>query len=355
MRIKDPAMAAADAPAYHARQTYFRRAGLAALAVFCVSAAGLVASLVIVSAPQEFVACMIALAAASAGAGLIIYGLNVQTRRSRTETEALVRELDQALAATREARDSALKEMQVRTETFAKASHELRTPLNAILGYAELIQHRHAGPRIEDKYLDYAGNIFLAGTHMLDVVTDVLNFGQLDAGAYEAEFTEVEIGDACAEVLRLVNHQAGEKAVALWSEAPPDLPKVMADRRAIRQMLLNLVGNAIKFSPEGGAVTMRAWCENDAHIRIAVVDTGPGIPDSEIADIQRAFQRASNTRHSTVGHGLGLSITASLVELHGGSLTAANTVEGGAEFIITLPLRQQRESRTTKEALSIAA
>jgi len=302
------------------------------------SAAGTAALL---GGPMSLAGALAMLGAVAAGAAwagraaAVLHRSEAQARADINNTH--VRDMETALAAAQQARDNALQEMRLRTETFAKVSHELRTPLNAILGYAELINQRMAGNRIEDKYVDYASNIVMAGQHMLEVVTRVLDFGQLEAGAFGADFSEVEVGDACSEVLRLCNHQAGERGIALWSEVPPDLPLVRADRRAVRQMLLNLVGNAIKFSQEGGVVTVRAWSDQDDVVRIAVCDTGPGIPEDEITKIRDSFRRASNTRHGTVGHGLGLAITASLVELHGGSLSIANVVDGGAEFVISLP------------------
>lgn len=244
-------------------------------------------------------------------------------------------------AAARSAAADAEDRMRQRTEAFAKASHELRTPLNAIIGYSELIQRTEsAGTQNPAKRMDYVRNIEMAGRHMLDVVTGVLDFSQLEAGAYSLTITDIELGDTCSAALRLVNHGAGEKGIALWCEVPPDLPKIQADKRAVMQMLLNLLGNAVKFSSEGDAVTVRAWQDGEM-VRIAVSDTGPGIPKDEIVGIKQSFRRASNTRGTTVGHGLGLAVTANLVELHGGSLSAANAFGGGAEFVITLPIQQQ--------------
>jgi len=284
-----------------------------------------------------------------------VLSLSARTRRAAPHDDAITSENGSVspveIAAAAE--PDADEQIRQRTEAFARASHELRTPLNAIIGYSELIQRTDNGTADPSRRMDYVRNIEMAGRHMLDVVTGVLDFSQLEAGAYTLSLTELELGDTCSAALRLVNHEAGEKGVALWCEVPPDLPMIQADKRAIMQMLLNLLGNAVKFSSEGDAVTVRAW-QDDQMVRIAVSDTGPGIPEDEISAIKQSFRRASNTRGTTIGHGLGLAVTANLVELHGGSLTAANAIGGGAEFIITLPIRQQNAAPAEEPIQAVA-
>jgi len=226
---------------------------------------------------------------------------------------------------------------QHKSQFLANMSHELRTPLNAVLGYTELILdgiYGEAPPRIGE----VLGRVQASGRHLLGLINDVLDLSKIEAGQLTLSLADYSIADAVQAACTAVESLAREKHLALGVSVPPDLPVGMGDERRITQALLNLVGNAIKFT-EAGEVRV-AVSVSDGRFLVAVSDTGPGIAEGDQQRIFEEFQQAdsSNTRRQG-GTGLGLPIAKKIIELHGGRMWVESTAGRGSVFSFTLPIR----------------
>ncbi len=220
-------------------------------------------------------------------------------------------------------------------------SHELRTPLNAILGFSEMMTGP-IGTRMTDRCAEYSGYIHESGTHLLDLINDILDISKIEAGKVEISPMRLECGEVLAGCLRLAAGRAEDAGLTLGLDMPEPVPPLFADERAIKQIMFNLLSNAVKFTP-GGSVTVRAravpngGAAGDA-VAISVSDTGIGIPPDQIERIQRPFERIDNRySQSAGGTGLGLALVRGLVELHGGRLDIASTVGQGTTVTVTFP------------------
>ena len=224
-----------------------------------------------------------------------------------------------------------------KSQFLANMSHELRTPLNAILGYTELIVDRVYG-EIPEKVLATLQRVQSNGRHLLGLINDVLDLSKIEAGQLTLSLTDYSIGEVVSTVLTAVEPLATGKQLALNSVLSPDLPLARGDERRIAQVLLNLVGNAIKFT-DSGEVAVLASAANGA-FTIAVRDTGPGIPEADQRKIFDEFKQAetSSSAWKTGGTGLGLSIAKRIVEMHGGRICVESSPGQGSTFSITLPL-----------------
>ncbi len=217
---------------------------------------------------------------------------------------------------------------QAKSRFLANMSHELRTPLNAIIGFSELIENRIAGP-LHQRYREYATDIRVAGTHLLAVINDILDLSKAEANALKFGSEKLDIAVIVAEVDRLVREQAKQYGVVFRTELPPDLPAVLGDRTRIKQILINLVSNGIKFTPAGGSVTLAAHDKQDKLV-IEVSDTGIGMAEEDIPAALRPFEQIDNRlARKYNGTGLGLPLSKHLVELLGGSLTIKSRVNEG--------------------------
>jgi cell cycle sensor histidine kinase DivJ len=221
---------------------------------------------------------------------------------------------------------------------LAAVSHELRTPLNAILGFSDILGGEYFGKLENERQREYVALIRQSGAHLLSVVNTMLDMSKIEAGRYELIVEPFEIGAsvrACEAMLAL---QAKDKGVTLASRVQRGLGEVVADQRAIQQILINLVGNAIKFTDPGGAITVDAMSV-DGKLQLSVSDTGIGIAGDRLATLGQPFVQIQNnyTRHYD-GTGLGLSLVKGLVALHGGSLTITSTPGKGTAVIIVMPL-----------------
>jgi signal transduction histidine kinase len=229
-----------------------------------------------------------------------------------------------------------------KSQFLANMSHELRTPLNAILGYTELIVDRVYG-EIPEKVLATLQRVQSNGRHLLGLINDVLDLSKIEAGQLTLSLTDYSIGDVVSTVLTAVEPLATGKQLALNSVLPPDLPLARGDERRIAQVLLNLVGNAIKFT-DSGEVAVLASAANGS-FTIAVRDTGPGIPEADQRRIFDEFKQAetSSSAWKTGGTGLGLSIAKRIVEMHGGGICVESSPGQGSTFSITLPLIARKQ------------
>jgi len=248
------------------------------------------------------------------------------SERKRVETEL------------RRARDQARAADASKTQFLANISHELRTPLNAILGFSDLIRNATQPVGEAERHSEYADHIFESGSHLLELVNDLLDMARIDQGAYTLCEEPVGLPEVVEASLKLVQHMARQKAIELTTDLPAGLPGIYADARALRQVVLNLLTNAIKFTPEGGRVSVIA--RNEAHeLRLDVADTGVGIPSRDIERVLRPFERVEKhlSHDRRGGTGLGLGISRSLVEMHDGELTLRSTPDVGTVARVHLP------------------
>jgi signal transduction histidine kinase len=229
-----------------------------------------------------------------------------------------------------------------KSQFLANMSHELRTPLNAIIGFSDLMKGQLIGPIGSPRYLEYARDIHSSGTHLLSLINDVLDMSKIEAGRYTIHPEPLDAAEMLRNCARLVRVRASEAGVALGIGVSQELP-LKADARALKQILLNLLTNAIKFTPSGGSVNLSAGRETDGVI-FRVADTGCGIPAEDLPRIGRRFEQVDNalTRKGE-GTGLGLALCRALVELHGGTLTIESTVGVGTTVSVWIPLNLKTE------------
>ena len=245
------------------------------------------------------------------------------TERKRTE-ELMLR-----------AKEEAERASKFKDQFLSTMSHELRTPLNAVLGFSDLLADERYGP-LNDRQRRYVGHIHTGGKHLLKLISDILDLSKIEAGRMELTREDVTVASAFTEVISALYPLAEKKSQALLQQVEPNL-HVHADAMRFKQVLTNLVGNAIKFTPEGGRIELAAR-QMDGQVRVEVRDNGPGIPPEQQQRIFEAFFRLTETGSATEGTGLGLAITARLVELHGSKLQIESKPGEGTCFYLSLPL-----------------
>jgi two-component system cell cycle sensor histidine kinase PleC len=223
-----------------------------------------------------------------------------------------------------------------KSEFLANMSHELRTPLNAIIGFSEVMTSEFFGPLGSSKYSEYAADIRKSGHFLLDVINDILDMSKIEAGRTDLEFSDVDLAHIVDDVMRLIGPRAAESGIVVKQDIRK-IESFVADRRALKQVIINLMSNAVKFTPEGGTITFTAQGDSK-NIMLSIIDTGIGIPMRDIEKLGRPFEQVENQFTKTRGgSGLGLAISRSLVELHGGTLSIQSSVGKGTTVEVTLP------------------
>ena len=225
-----------------------------------------------------------------------------------------------------------------KSDFLATMSHELRTPLNAIIGFSEVLHEQMFG-ELNERQLAYVKDVLEAGRHLLSLINDVLDLAKIEAGRMELDLTEVALPDVLRSAVSMHSERAGRVNVELALETEPEEIPVTADERRIRQVVFNLVSNAVKFTPANGRIDISAHLDDD-HVEVAVADTGPGIATEDLEKIFEEFEQTSEGKQ-VEGTGLGLPLSRRLVELHGGRLWAESAVGRGSTFRFTLPVEQE--------------
>jgi two-component system cell cycle sensor histidine kinase PleC len=263
----------------------------------------------------------------------------------RSQKDALIAELEEQKAISDEARRRAETANKAKSRFLATMSHELRTPLNAIMGFSEVMQGEILGPMSNPTYREYAGNIHDSGRHLLNLINEILDLSRIEAGRYELHEEPVRLTDVAEDCHRLLRLKADAKGLQLVEDYDPGLAPVWVDQRAMRQIVLNLLSNALKFTPKGGRITVTVAENHDGGQWLSVRDTGPGIPEDEIPKVLQAFGQGS-LAHQTAegGTGLGLPIVQNLIELHGGTFELRSELRKGTEALIVLPKQRVLQS-----------
>jgi signal transduction histidine kinase len=225
-----------------------------------------------------------------------------------------------------------------KSQFLANMSHELRTPLNAIIGFSEVLQEQMFG-ELNERQLAYVNDVLEAGKHLLSLINDVLDLAKIEAGRMDLELSQVAIPDVLRSAVSLYGERASREGVELSLATELEEITITADERRVRQVVLNLISNAVKFTPHDGRVDISAHVE-DGHVEVAVADTGPGISPDELETIFEEFEQTSAGRQAE-GTGLGLPLSRKLVELHGGRLWAESEPGHGSTFRFTLPVEAQ--------------
>ncbi len=274
-----------------------------------------------------------------APAGSPDHWIAVSLERRRDGVTAVLRD-----ATLERAREAGLEQAAADAESLnagksrflANMSHELRTPLNAIIGFSDIMRTRMFGP-LSDRYAEYAGLVHESGGHLLDLINDVLDMSKIEAQRFDLAREQFDARDALSAALRLTRVQADTAGVHLRGSLPTTPLEVDADRRAIKQIVLNLVSNALKFTPKGGLVSVTARAQGQ-DLEIVVSDSGVGIATEDLTRLGRPYEQAGGSEQRAMGTGLGLSLVRAFAELHGGGMSIESALGEGTAVTVRLPV-----------------
>ncbi len=271
-------------------------------------------------------------------------------KRSQIALEQQALELVDLAGKYAEEKNRAEEANQTKSKFLANMSHELRTPLNAIIGFSEIMESGMFGTLGSEKYQEYCHDILTSGHYLLEVINDILDMSKIEAGRMKLDMESLDLSKTLAESLRVVTGRAEDKNLVLDADIASTI-SVVADRRAIKQIIVNLLSNAVKFTPDGGRVIVRSRVLSDS-IQLMIADTGIGIAPQSLARLGRPFEQVESQLTKTYhGSGLGLAIARSLTGLHGGSMRLRSKLGSGTVVCVSLP----RDARGAKAKISAAA
>jgi two-component system, cell cycle sensor histidine kinase PleC len=257
-------------------------------------------------------------------------GALVDRRLSQIALEAARKEAEGAA-------QTAMAASRAKTEFLANMSHELHTPLSSIIGFGEMMEREVLGP-MPVSYREYAKNIVESGRQLLCVVNDVLDMSQIENGKYQLIESEIDIAKTLTGIFRVVQGRAAQAGLYLQARMPKDLPRLKADLKAFKQIIINLFSNALKFTKAGGHIYVLPALTPDGDLSIRIVDTGIGIKESDLARIMLPFERLGEAMTRTQpGAGLGLALVNALMGLHNGKLLLQSKVGVGTVATVTFP------------------
>jgi two-component system cell cycle sensor histidine kinase PleC len=271
-----------------------------------------------------------------------LQGLVAKLEESRQQLTVLARKYEVAKIRAEAANHA-------KSEFLANMSHELRTPLNAINGFSEIMSSEMFGPLGHPRYKEYSSDILNSGQHLLSLINDVLDMSKIEAGKMTLRFEPVAVDEVTEDAMRLMRQKAEKAGLRLKVQMPP-LPEIEADFRALKQVMLNLLTNAVKFTPEGGTITVSASAD-DKSLHLTVADTGIGIAEKDLQRLARPFEQIEHQFAKTKeGTGLGLALTKSLIEMHNGQFQVDSAEGVGTKVHIILPLKQPAQDQKPRAA-----
>lgn len=307
------------------------------------------ATIVFVSRGEPLYYAMAALAIGAEGFFLFLagrfYSATLAALESRAEKDLLIGELETAKAISDESRRRAEEANLAKSRFLATMSHELRTPLNAILGFSEVMKNEVLGPINNANYKDYAGDIHASGEHLLNLINEILDLSRIEAGRYKLHEEPVNLVHLVEECRHLVQLKARNKNITVDLASEANLPRLWVDARAARQVALNLISNAVKFTQAGGRIEIRVGWTTDGGQYLSVIDNGPGIPEEEIPIVLSAFGQGSVAIKSAEdGTGLGLPIVQALMHTHDGQFHLTSKLREGTTATAIFPRSRVMEA-----------
>ena len=258
-----------------------------------------------------------------------------EERRAAYEALRIAKEEAEAARAQAEAAN------QAKSEFLATMSHELRTPLNAVIGFSQVMLNETLGPIGRPQYKEYAKDIHDSGMHLLEIINDILDLSKAEAGKLVLEEEWVDLGEVIDATCRLIRPRAERMGLSVTANLCARMPRLLADERKLKQILLNLVSNAVKFTPAGGYIEIVARLDPVGGYCVTVQDTGIGIGAEDLDRVLEPFVQVENAfTRSHQGSGLGLPLAAKMTELHGGRLSIESTLGKGTRVSLTIPMER---------------
>lgn len=276
-----------------------------------------------------------------------------QKRRFQVTTVMDITLRKQMEISLRLAKDQADAANRAKSMFLANMSHELRTPMNAILGFSEMILKETFGPLGSEKYSEYIGDVHSSAEHLLEIINEVLDMSKIEAGRVDLDEADLDLKDLIESVTRMMGARMFDKNLSLHEDISDDLPRLRGDPRLIRQIVINLVTNAVKFSKDGGRIDVGGRVLEDGQMEVSIADDGIGIPKDKIEQAMEPFGQVSEQAENAAEHGtgLGLPLAKAMVDLHGGTLDINSDIDQGTQITILFPASRVLQ----KQALAASA